>query len=1156
MIFVFQGFRPILDLDTRPKSSSWQPVLSQNEGFFFMDSEDNYFFLPKNLELPARLGQFCNSKWVHAWGESVLMVKDNDLVLLNRVSRETQMIKANFPIQTGRIGVLATEKTVTLFGWAKKDPYDFFLFVFDKQTHELGLKVNAENVSVYAAEEEVWVLTLGRLWLIKDLETTQLEAPGEVIDIKVHGGMTYVACREGLFAGKLGVWERIYDQRVFLLPSGTSRFQYFRTGQRIGYTDGTALGTQSWIESGRIDPVWGQETIEDVWGLENELPFSLLWEKKGAANHLSAYQKHQASGMTLASSQNHQFRFLGASSKRIWFAMVPYFETSNLNFWSTDGTAKGTHKLADTLHAKRPLVIDFVGVYEDKAYYFQGDSRGPYRLMVSDGTPNGTHILDSNVPLLPERQLPKWVADDQGFAFAAMSEDWGKEPVNVSAEEIKRWGDLSPGTENSLGQWCEVDGNLWVTMGSPKLGLELAEIIEDEPVPFDLVPGAESSFPTALYGLDGSLFVGVENESISSLWQIKEGVAYEKEAPTDFPVQPRDFFQNNHILYFSGNWKCDGRELGFIGGAPSNSIHYFNLNSCADEFDRCEPCSSSIRHLGDSGDFAWLFNDGNQDLTLLRPDFSDPWTFRLYTPGAFAVSDQGLATVMENFDEERLELNLFPSNTPEMWRPLANWPSADKNGNLIRILDGYLLFNTSGTNKHWILKDGRQDFEALVGIEGRFVEYAFSPYSEDGFAIALDDSGNTVLYSISHEGATPIHSAIENLHFLGNFGIWTYFSGETLPVGQELFRVHRESHQIELVEDIVPGPVGSYPQRLLATETSLYLVCNLPDKGFTLFQQPNSGMKARPLEVCGNQVTLSTHVPHGQWQIIQGRNGHLQEPNNPQTVFEGSANESYALVWRSEGKNGLAEEELLTVRFREPVVLPTEFNELNVCDTFIKFNVPTPSSGFAKWEVIRGLARVSFDFSSEPTVYFDPFQDGPVELLWRGVPDFCNEGEIRYVLNTQPLLESPERDRTVCGREVVLDGILKEDQVGFWTINSDGGSLSNPYDPNAVFSGLPDHVYYLTWHVDGPPCGSSEIQIKLKMGPDLKINGPSRVHPNQYIVLEAPEASAYHWFDGSTGRQNAFRFSRPVNAWVDVELENGCIQRVDHWIHFNPAHEH
>lgn len=74
--------------------------------------------------------------------------------------------------------------------------------------------------------------------------------------------------------------------------------------------------------------------------------------------------------------------------------------------------------------------------------------------------------------------------------------------------------------------------------------------------------------------------------------------------------------------------------------------------------------------------------------------------------------------------------------------------------------------------------------------------------------------------------------------------------------------------------------------------------------------------------------------------------------------------------------------------------------------------------------------------------------------------------------------------------------------VGEWSIISGlGGTLTDPNDPQTLFTGLYDSTYVLVWTISSPPCGSFSDTISITMPPAppllpfVSCNGTLYVHP-------------------------------------------------------------
>lgn len=84
--------------------------------------------------------------------------------------------------------------------------------------------------------------------------------------------------------------------------------------------------------------------------------------------------------------------------------------------WSSDGTAQGTVSLISTPTPNNLYVQPLIGVAGTHAYYavYTGSD---YRLVATDGTPAGTHLLTDAGPLDPNGLTNTYVSGDDNLAF-------------------------------------------------------------------------------------------------------------------------------------------------------------------------------------------------------------------------------------------------------------------------------------------------------------------------------------------------------------------------------------------------------------------------------------------------------------------------------------------------------------------------------------------------------------------------------------------------------------------------------------------------------------------------------------------------------------------------------------------------------------------
>ncbi|MCB1049504.1 MAG: hypothetical protein H6510_12555 [Acidobacteria bacterium] len=1166
-LLFFQQLEPVLDLDTRPASSFSHRWLAVDDGFYFVSAADQVYFLPNDSTSPQDLGRMEASALLGGWSNQLLLVQGRALFVLNRDTQQlTPLIEAfeaySFGIEfydagelvwlvyvhrlTGKERVLSLDKaTFTLTAYGELDPY-----------HEFRVQ-----------GRRLWAYKYDELWLAdRDAERmNQVSVPGPSFQIRIHAGEVYLETSFNFYRRTATDWQPLSQlSRIDLIESGQTGPQYFGNGKVLGYTDGTPSGTKVWLPDTRY---------RQVAGLEWNLPFAILLDIRGDWTYLRSFAKHQTDGVELFQIQGlWVMDSLLGNSAGLWFSLRQYNELGNptsTSLYFSDGTQAGTFRLVREIGSD--LTLQPVGIFQDKAFFLLGDGRDEFRLWVSDGSAVGTHLAETEFPHTGTESYDlNMVRNAIGFAFLGQSDDWGREPVFGNGGAIRRWADLTPGSENELGPWTVVGDRLYAAVGSAEFGRELASIEKGQVQVFDFAPQAMSSQPAALHTQDDRVYASFRSRGQPSFWRL-DGDSAEPLEAAEAHLAPDHFFDHDGLLYFLGNSGCAGRELWQTDGSPEGQTFLKEYTANHSDGPYCYPESSSLDFLGRSGPVSWLtiwqssfgsglslYRMGPADNQPQKVELINDFTLDWFCRPSFAVSSQGIAFVM-GYDEQRA-LYLLPREGLD-WQVLAPIPlEFECDLELFQTRDGYLLKEGYYTLRFWFLANGETQWQPVGSTQKSLVGADFRPDLSSGYLqlTDYDQHDQILLFDGSQLVELPLGDwTLDNLKLLGSKGLWTYFAADHPQYGRELFRVHRLVHQIQLVSDLVEGPQDSNPERIMFGETVLFVAANLDQSGYTLFELPFFPATAGPNQrVCDVETQLSASPAQGHWEILAGKGGVVAPTQNPRSLFVGQPGEHYLLAWRFQDDQGFEDERTVSIQM-DALQHLSGFQTQMLCSVETTLQADPVQSGYGKWEVRSGQAKLANPYAAISIVWVPISQAEPVELVWRGYPADCVSGESVVVLERQPLIESDQVDRLICGTQTQLDGVLPAGATGHWSIETGvGGVLSDPTDPHALFSGLEGHRYYLRWSVNDERCGQREIQITLQLGQSGSISGPERAHPNQTIRLEAPAGGvAYHWSDGSRDASLTFTFTQPIRIWVDVEMPDGCIQRFEHFVQFNPYHE-
>ena len=145
--------------------------------------------------------------------------------------------------------------------------------------------------------------------------------------------------------------------------------------------------------------------------------------------------------------------------------------------------------------------------------------------------------------------------------------------------------------------------------------------------------------------------------------------------------------------------------------------------------------------------------------------------------------------------------------------------------------------------------------------------------------------------------------------------------------------------------------------------------------------------------LCQNTTTLAANLPPigaGQWEIMSGDGGSIDDINDPNSMFTGVMEETYLLQWSITHGTCPPSVDTVEIQFYEVLELAQAGPDLVSCTTEVQLAANVPVIGTGSWAVLSGQ---NGDFSSifDPLATFYGEPGATYVLQWSVGNGICND---------------------------------------------------------------------------------------------------------------------------------------------------------------------
>lgn len=220
----------------------------------------------------------------------------------------------------------------------------------------------------------------------------------------------------------------------------------------------------------------------------------------------------------------------------------------------------------------------------------------------------------------------------------------------------------------------------------------------------------------------------------------------------------------------------------------------------------------------------------------------------------------------------------------------------------------------------------------------------------------------------------------------------------------------------------------------------------------------------------------------GQWVIVSGTGGVLDDPTDSGSRFIGTLCESYVLKWEITAGCGVSSDEVaITFEY-----LPSQADAGS--DQYIRngslttqLDAAAPADGTGMWSVVTGQ-NGSFGDQSNPATSFTGVLCQTYTLRWTvSTPCASTYDDVIISFDQIDLPAYAGEDQSFLDgtTSTTLAGNDPAPATGNWTIISgSNGVLDDPTDPEATLTGQAGQVYVLRWSINSS-CGSNYDDVKI-----------------------------------------------------------------------------
>gem|GEM_PF-4586592 len=287
---------------------------------------------------------------------------------------------------------------------------------------------------------------------------------------------------------------------------------------------------------------------------------------------------------------------------------------------------------------------------------------------------------------------------------------------------------------------------------------------------------------------------------------------------------------------------------------------------------------------------------------------------------------------------------------------------------------------------------------------------------------------------------------------------------------------------------------------------------------------------------CGLSYTFNASPAIGIWSVPTGVI--IDDPTDPMATVTVPNTGEFTFTWNN-GSVNCPLSDMVTIDFVEAPMADAG-EDILICGLTAMTNA-VPSVGIGEWSP---NVFVNFGSDEDPTTtafISDVSQFGSYELYWTEQNGGCADTDTVLVTFLDTPFANAGEDNVVCGPNAVLPATLTTGN-GEW-IETPGGTISDPFDPNASFMSSDFGPQLFVWEESSPTCSTVDSVLITF----LQIPNPEAGEDDTFCGLSGVLAADTPLDEGEWSSPAAITFSDPSSPTSTMLAEDygtfACVWR-------------
>jgi len=216
----------------------------------------------------------------------------------------------------------------------------------------------------------------------------------------------------------------------------------------------------------------------------------------------------------------------------------------------------------------------------------------------------------------------------------------------------------------------------------------------------------------------------------------------------------------------------------------------------------------------------------------------------------------------------------------------------------------------------------------------------------------------------------------------------------------------------------------------------------------------------------------------GEWSIISGIGGNINDIQNPNSSFSGISGSSYVLQWSIGTVCDTSMDHVNIVFATPPTLAEAGLDTSGVCSPYM-LTANSTISGEGSWSIVSGTGGSINDIYN-PNSTFSGISGTNYILRW-SISTACDTSwdDVNVAFLAYPTIADAGTDSlNIVGDSIVLMASIAVNGQGSWSILSgSGGIIADTTNPGSTFYGIATNTYELIWTINNGCESSSDTVI-------------------------------------------------------------------------------